>query len=161
MVTLGLIALLLALADIRSMWEILGGTDFRLFLLIVPLATLDRVTQALRWHLLLRAHIRDISPLVVIRVHFIASFLGNFLPFNLGSDGTRVVSFIRSGENPAAMVSSVIVDRAIGFFSLVFVVVLAVMGAVVWGSSRIGQDLIWTIVIALTDGLSYRARNIL
>jgi uncharacterized protein (TIRG00374 family) len=89
---------------------------------------------------------KDISVLFLLRVQFISNFVGNFIPFNIGSDITRVVAIAKHSGNSLYPLSSVIVERIMGLASLLITVVLAVTVGVIWRVSVISPQMAWTIL---------------
>ena len=148
--SLALIGVLFAFVDLDATLALMLAVDLRLLLLVLLLELLDRVLQGWRWVLLLNAKLNDIPAWVMFRVHFISNFLANFLPFNVGNDVTRVVSLAKySGSTIIEPLSSVILDRIIGFAALLVPAILVVAAAVIWQVSAIGPGLASTFLAVL------------
>src|SRR5687768_3991033 len=90
-VAIGLTALLLWQSDPSAVIEAARGADLRYIALACMLVIVDRALMAYRWLTLL-------SPLdpaerpsfsVVMRVFFISTFVGTFLPASVGGDAVR------------------------------------------------------------------------
>lgn len=146
LISLALLVVLLSLADVHAIQELLRKANISLFLLIILWLLLDRMLHAWKWNLLLRAKMKDISVLFLIRVHFISNFVANFIPFNVGYDITRVVSVAKHSGNTLLPLASVIVDRIMGFVSLAIAVVLAVTVGMILRVSVISPEIAWTIL---------------
>jgi uncharacterized protein (TIRG00374 family) len=84
-------------------------------LLVVP----DRALMAYRWVVLLRAVERGnaVPLLSVLRVFFVSTFLGTFLP-SIGGDAARAYGLSRNDFPVADAAASVIMDRVLGAWSL-------------------------------------------
>ena len=148
--SLALIGVLFAFVDLDATLALMLAVDLRLLLLVLLLELLDRVLHGWRWVLLLNAKLNDIPARVMFRVHFISNFLANFLPFNVGNDVTRVVSLAKySGSTIIEPLSSVILDRVIGFAALLVTAILVVAAAVIWQVSAIGPGLASTFLAVL------------
>ena len=119
--TLLLVGIVLYTVPLGEVWSALRGMNlvWMLWALAVELAM--RVVSILRWHLLLPpAGVRQ-SFMATLRLGFIALFYNNFMPSTVGGDVAKSYLAIRgSGAAPAAVVASVLVDRAVvGWGSLV------------------------------------------
>ena len=147
--SLTLLALLFVFVDLDTVLELLPGVDVRLLLLVVILELFDRVLHGWRWVLLLRVKLNDIPVRVLFQVHFISNFLAHFLPFNVGNDVTRVISIAKYSGTTVEPVSSVILDRVIGFAALLLPVALIVVAGVIWQLPIIGPAETWTLTAAL------------
>ena len=103
------------------------------FAICFALVVIDRVLMAWRWITLLRTV--EPAPRVplrqLIRLFFVSTFVGTFLPGSIGGDAVRIVSLTRLGTSTSAAVGSVAVDRLLGTVS---VLLMAVVGAVLAGS---------------------------
>lgn len=102
------------------------------FAICLVLVAVDRVLMAWRWIALLRAAETSVRvPLRhLVRLFFVSTFVGTFLPGSIGGDAARVVSLTRLGATTGAAVGSVAVDRLIGTVS---VLLMAVIGTVLAG----------------------------
>jgi uncharacterized protein (TIRG00374 family) len=101
----------------------------RFVLLACVLVVLDRVLMAYRWVTLL-------SPLdparrpplaAVMRIFFVSTFVGTFLPASIGGDAVRAYGLSKEGVSGVDAVASVLMDRLLGVVSIL---VVAVVGAV-------------------------------
>jgi uncharacterized protein (TIRG00374 family) len=123
----------------RVDWQDLGttvvGAEWRWLAAAVALVVIDRALMAWRWLLLLRASEGDRTPRLggVLRVFFVSTFAGTFLPGSIGGDAVRAVSLSRLGVTTASAVGSVAVDRLLGIVSVALMGVggLAVAGRLV------------------------------
>src|SRR5262249_8517496 len=146
LLSLALLVVLFALADVHAILELLRKANMNLFLLIILWLLLDRMLHAWKWILLLRAKMKDISVLLLIRVHFISNFVANFIPFNIGYDVSRVVGVAKHSGNTLDPLSSVVVDRIMGVVSLAIAVALSVAVGMIWRPSVISPEIAWTIL---------------
>lgn len=94
----------------------------------VLLVLLDRALNAYRWMELLCALTPGTRPpfCTVLRIFFVSSFVGTFLP-SLGGDIYRAYSLAREDVRAAESASSVLMDRALGVLSMVLLVVAALL----------------------------------
>lgn len=138
------------------------AASWRWVAVAVALVVADRVLMAWRWLVLLRA-IEGPLPLSLgrlLRVFFVSTFVGTFLPGSVGGDALRAVGLSRLGVTVANSVASVAVDRLLGTVS---VFLMAVVGLVLVGRSA-NPDLlvlaVGAVVIAIagTYALLFDAR---
>jgi uncharacterized protein (TIRG00374 family) len=92
----------------------------------IGLVLFDRTLMAWRWLLLLRPFPAAQRPafLDLLRVFFVSTFVGSFLPASVGSDAVRAAWLARLHVPLADAVASVFIDRVLGVLSIL------VMGAV-------------------------------
>jgi len=91
----------------------------------VLLVVVDRSLMAYRWMLLLRAIAtgREVALGAVMRLFFVATFLGTFLPASVGGDAVRTIGLARLQIPPADALASVVVDRILGVVSVLLMAV--------------------------------------
>lgn len=92
----------------------------------VALVLVDRALMAYRWMLLLVALTPGSRPpfLAVLRIFFVSTFVGSFLP-SVGGDVYRAYSLSRLQVSGVESAASVVMDRALGVLSMVLVAVIA------------------------------------
>ena len=73
-----------------------------------------------KWNLLLRAQNINAGWMYTIKIYFISSFLGFFLPPTIGADMIRVYYVHRKNIEIPKILSSIIIERFIGFITLIF-----------------------------------------
>jgi uncharacterized protein (TIRG00374 family) len=89
----------------------------------------DRALMAWRWVVLLRGvettgHLQLRS---VLRVFFVSSFIGTFLPASIGSDVLRAHGLARQNVRASESIASVLMDRLLGVLSLLAVTVAGLL----------------------------------
>jgi uncharacterized protein (TIRG00374 family) len=86
----------------------------------VGLALLDRVLMAYRWVALLVTIEEHRRPPfgATMRVFFVSTFLGTFLPTSVGADAIRSYQMARLNVAPGDAVASVLMDRMLGVASV-------------------------------------------
>src|SRR5918994_4584971 len=87
-IAVGLTALLLWQSDPRAVWNAARAADWRFIALACALVALDRVLMAYRWWTLLAPLDPGRRPPVgtVMRIFFVSTFVGTFLPASVGGD---------------------------------------------------------------------------
>ena len=83
------------------------------------LVVADRILMGYRWVALL-GHLGERRPplAVLVRVFFVSTFVGTFLPQSVGSDAVRVWSLTRRGVPASESLASVLMDRLLGIVSI-------------------------------------------
>lgn len=124
----GLTAFILWKIDARAAGAALAAADWRWLAAAVALVLLDRALNAYRWLVLLRplAAGAVLRLADVLRVFFVSSFVGTFLPASVGGDAVRAVALSKHGVAMADAVASVLVDRVFGTLSILLVAAGAV-----------------------------------
>lgn len=127
-VAAGLTALILWKIDARAAGAALAAADWRWILAAVALVLVDRALNAYRWLVLLRplAAGAVLQLADVLRVFFVSTFVGTFLPASIGGDAVRAVAISKHGVAMADSVASVFVDRVFGTLSILLVGAAAV-----------------------------------
>jgi hypothetical protein len=122
-----LISYLLWRANPREVWEACARASWPLLLAAVALVFFDRALMAYRWFVLLRPLKRQTLPSfrAILRVFFVSSFIGTFLPGSVGGDAVRAYNLSTHGVPIADSMASVFVDRMLGVLSLL---VMALVG---------------------------------
>ncbi len=104
--------------NVRDMGRFLLDAD--LFLVVVTLITvlIDRCLMAGRWIVLLEA--LGIRPprRKVVKIFFLSTFFGSFLPTGIGGEAVRAVTLSRLTSKGVEAVTSVAMDRVLGMFSM-------------------------------------------
>lgn len=118
--------------------------DWRLGLAASGLFIVNRVLAAAEWRLLLRAKGIDFSFRRLLRVVWMSSFFGQFLPQGIGGDGVRLLGLKQGGTSTSDLASSVFMERITGAVSLGM---LALFGAI-WSYSRWGERAVALALIA-------------
>jgi hypothetical protein len=127
-VAAGLTALILWKIDARAAGVALAAADWRWIAAAIALVLVDRALNAYRWLVLVRPLAAGASLRLagILRVFFVSTFVGTFLPASVGGDAVRAVALSRQGVAMADSVASVLVDRVFGTLSILLVAAGAV-----------------------------------
>lgn len=95
-------------------------------LVAIALVILDRTLMACRWFWLLRPFPAAGTPpfAQLVRVFFVSTFVGTFLPASIGGDAIRAAALSRLRVPLADAVASVFMDRVLGVMSILAMAVL-------------------------------------
>lgn len=142
-------------ADPRAVWTAVAGAHWGFVGLAILLTLLDRSLMAYRWVVLLCTvdqHRRPPLP-AVLRVFFISTFVGTFLP-SIGGDALRAYQIARLNVPAGSAAASVLLDRMFGVASIL----LMALGGLV-----LARDLVdnWAIVVSLAAASALCAATLL
>ena len=126
---IGLTALMLWWAGPSAVWQAARGAQWTWIGAAVLLVIADRTLMAYRWVVLLRAiPAAAHAPFSeILRVFFVSTYLGTFLPGSVGGDAVRTYGLNRLAVPAADAFASVFLDRLLGIVSLL---VMAILGLV-------------------------------
>ena len=128
-VAVALTALVFWKSHPSEVWRALTQTRPGPVLVAVLLVLADRTLMAYRWLVLLRPFSGPGGPRfgAVMRIFFVSTFVGTFLPASVGGDAVRAYALAKEGVDAPASVASVLMDRMLGVLSLL---IMAVVGLV-------------------------------
>ena len=146
-------------SDPARVGEAVAGAAWLPITAAVLLVLVDRALMAWRWFVLLRpieAH--QLPPFrTILRIFFVSTFVGTFLPASIGGDAVRAVSLSRLGVTPGDALVSVLLDRVLGVLSLL---VMALAGLLLARGLAANQAVLLALAVtgcacALTAGLVF------
>jgi len=125
----GLTAYILWRSHPREVLAAMAGADWRLIAIAVALVLVDRALMAYRWLLLLCIiDPADRPPLgEVMRIFFVSTFVGTFLPASIGGDAVRAYSMTRLNVRGGDAVASVFMDRMLGVASILIMAAVGLL----------------------------------
>jgi uncharacterized protein (TIRG00374 family) len=137
-------------ADPREVWDVVKRATLLPLLVAAVLVIVDRAIMAYRWFVLLRPlEGRDLPPFkVILRIFFVSTFVGTFLPASIGGDAVRAYSLSNHKVPIADSMASVVVDRMLGVLS---VLLMALLGL------TIARDLAASRAVLLALGITAMA----
>jgi uncharacterized protein (TIRG00374 family) len=123
----GLTAYILWKSHPRAVLAAAAGADWRPIAAACLLVLVDRALMAYRWVTLLCTIDHSARPPLtdVIRIFFVSTFVGTFLPASIGGDAVRAYSLAKLNVGGSDAIASVFMDRMLGIAS---VLVMAVVG---------------------------------
>lgn len=120
----GLLAILLTQVDLAGAIRVVAGARLELLLLALLILLASRIIAALRWYLLVRGRHSAATPGAVVRIMFVSSFAGYFLPGSVGVEVLRIYGLGRRMRDPALSATSVLVERLVATAVLVLLVLV-------------------------------------
>jgi uncharacterized protein (TIRG00374 family) len=112
LVSVGLLALVILLADGKAVLQVLRQVEGPWLAVAFAAAFLDRVVTNYRWQVLLSGRGVILGFLKLFRVQLAANFIGSFLPGFIGVDAARITGLCRNGFSAAPVIAATLVDRA-------------------------------------------------
>jgi uncharacterized protein (TIRG00374 family) len=119
-VAAGLLIYFLWLSHPREVWRVVSDARWGPIVLAVVLTLADRALMAWRWLVLLGPLAEGTRPSFgrIMRIFFVSTFIGTFLPASVGGDVVRAYSLAQERVPLSAAAASVLVDRALGVVSI-------------------------------------------
>ena len=131
-IAVGLTAYLLWRNDVGAIARAATDVQGSWLLLACGLVVLDRALMAWRWLALLGPVMSTPPPVgAVLRVFFVSSFVGSFLPASVGSDALRAYGLREHAVPGSAALASVVMDRALGVVAILLVGLVSVLALTV------------------------------
>jgi glycosyltransferase 2 family protein len=110
----------------------------RYLLLALVIAVSSTMLTFVRWYILVRAVELPFRLLDAFRLGFVGLFFNSFMPGSVGGDVIKAAALAREQDRRAVAVATVLMDRAIALWALIWFV--ALLGAVFWLSGLlVGQ----------------------
>ena len=143
-----LTAYLLYKSHPRAVAAALIGVSWRWIGLAVLLVLVDRALMAIRWIWLLRPvdPARMPPTATLMRIFFVSTFVGSFLPASVGSDAVRTWQATERGVPGAQALASVLMDRVLGIASIL---IAAVAGFMVYPELLATRGILLAFVAAI------------
>jgi len=128
-VAAGLTAYILWRSHPREVLAALAAADWRLIAIAVVLVLADRALMAYRWVALLYALRPDSRQqfTAVMRIFFVSTFVGTFLPASVGGDAVRSYQITKLNVSGGDAVASVFMDRMLGVASILIMAVAGLL----------------------------------
>jgi uncharacterized protein (TIRG00374 family) len=120
-VSLSIIIVILTQINWHDFMGSIRRANVALLLLAFLLLFVERVWAVFKWRELLRVHDFQVSLWGLFCIYSIGAFWGLFLPSSLSTDVVRGYYLSRKISDMAMSAASVVVDRMMGLFSLLFV----------------------------------------
>lgn len=156
LVTVGLLAFLLYLVDLRRMAATLASADPVLVLTALLVSVADRLLMVAKWYPLLRVQLTSTGLLAAGRAYLASGVAHYLLPASVGADVVRAVALGRGRRAVVEIGASIVAERVLGLVASAVMAVVAVwlasthgipLGVIaVWAGAAVGLG---TIVFLL------------
>ena len=146
-VAAGLTAFILWKSHPREVLAALAHADWRLIAVAVLLVIVDRALMAYRWVVLLCIIDPAERPRMseVMRIFFVSTFVGTFLPASVGGDAVRAFSMTQLKVRGRDAIASVFLDRMLGVASILL---MAALGLVLAQDLAANRTIVAALVLA-------------
>jgi len=161
-VAAGLTAYILWKSHPREVLAALAGANWGLIAIAVLLVLVDRALMAYRWVVLLCIIDPAERPpfLEIMRIFFVSTFVGTFLPASIGGDAVRAYSMAQLKVRGSDAVASVFMDRMLGVASILVMAAVGLLLArdlagnvtIMLGLAMAASACVVTLVLVFSDG---------
>ncbi len=128
LVSLGLIAAILwNHGGIQGVYEQIRHTSILYLVPVAALALIDRGLMTYKWSLLLRGRGQHLPFFRGLTIYCASWVWGYFLPSTVGSDAIRAYYTSRMGIDSREVVASIVVERFVGFFASLILMILSLV----------------------------------
>ncbi len=124
-ISLGLLAFLLARVGVRETWESLETANMGYLLAVFLLYLLSTVLRSYRWRIFLDAQGVRASLPKLISLYLIGVFFNLVLPSGFGGDVVRIYELSQYSSHTASSITTVFMDRLSGFLALFIMATVA------------------------------------
>ena len=128
------------------------GIDPLFVLLVLIVSTLDRALMTFKWLRLLGARGVRLPFLQGMKIYCASMVWGLFLPSTVGADAIRAFSASRAGLDSNQVVSSIIIERMVGFLSALLLGLLSLTLLYLLGVLDSGFVFVWWGAVAVMVG---------
>jgi uncharacterized protein (TIRG00374 family) len=120
-VSAGLLYVLFSRIDAGHMWRLMRSASLGWIAFALTLYLAMLLVSTWRWRLLLQAQHVSVRFGTLLNSFFVAIFLNNFLPSNIGGDVIRIRDTARAAGSKTLATAVVLADRGVGVLGLAFV----------------------------------------
>lgn len=124
-ISLGLLLAVLQRIDLKSVMQVARSAEIGWLLCALMLAAAGRLFAAYRWYLLLQGKNSEATFGRVLKLVFISSLLGMFMPGQIGVEALRVYGMSKTTSDSALAVSSVLLERVLAISVLTLLVIVS------------------------------------
>jgi len=142
LISITLIGYLLTKANLSQLFAMLKSWNAVYYLVGLLLGVLRNVIFAYRWKITLAVSGIEVSFPRLINFYFVGAFFNLFLPTALGGDVVRGYDLAMHSGKRMGAVTSVLVERIVGFFALAFIALLALLP----GKNMMGNAAATTVI---------------
>jgi hypothetical protein len=143
------VALLVALfwyIGLGELVDTLASARLGYVVLALALSLLNVALASWRWLMLLRDRHCHVPFARLVRIYFVSGFLANFLPSSMATDGLRVFYAAGYTRDVNTLVSSMVLDRIIGFFAMAVIALLSFAALPLLGALQLGRAVSLSLV---------------
>jgi glycosyltransferase 2 family protein len=154
LVSLLLVIFLLRFVNRKEMADLLGNIRWPFLIGYFLLNFFDRLIMAYKWKFLLEAKNIPCSWKKITVIYFKGTFGGNLFPTSLGGDAIRAYELSRNAPSAIDVVSSIIMERFLGFLSSAVMAIIVIPPAIYF-VPNFPRILLWLLLIFLSVGVLF------
>jgi uncharacterized protein (TIRG00374 family) len=124
----GLLTAILMTINVEEAFQLVGRSNLILLAVAALVLLTVRIVTALRWFVLLRACGVEISYAVVLRISFVSTAVGQFIPG--GADAASIYQVFKESGKLSEISVAVFLDRLFGIAAMLIIATAGVYGAV-------------------------------
>jgi uncharacterized protein (TIRG00374 family) len=149
LVTFGLVYWLLSKVDVDHLKDSVSNINFSLLVTALFCHAIAFIIFSVRWWTLLKIKIPQCKYRSIIGGYYFGLFWNNFLPTAMGGDIARILKLRKEGMNTYDLLSSTLMDRLIGFVSILLMGLTALIFAPILHYSQTTHYLLVLFLIGL------------
>jgi uncharacterized protein (TIRG00374 family) len=149
-VSAALLVLLFRMVELQALKDALEQTNLALLLVAFIMLLADRFFFGLRWRMILQPYTTRVSLGTLVRITFISTFIANFLPSALSADLVRGYFLYKENANMEVVVSTVMLDRLLGFVAQLLLALVAM--AIAYFQGFLPED--WLLIVPILFGMT-------
>lgn len=135
--------------DLADIFHQLRNANLWWFMAGIGLFTSSNILGSIQWRMLMQARNIEIPLAKVISFYFIGLFFNNFLPGYVAGDAFRIYDITKSSGNNSDAVSTVLLDRIIGF---IVMTTLALVASLIWMSMKQISNTLFLLILCIFLG---------
>ena len=124
----GLLTAILMTINVEEAFQLVGRSNLILLAVAALVLLTIRIVTALRWFVLLRAYGVEISYVQVLRITFVSTAVGQFVPG--GADAASIYQVFKESGKLSEISVAVFLDRLFGIAAMLIIATAGVYAAV-------------------------------
>ena len=116
---IGVITFFLFWLDINKILMTLSEINLAIIIALFIIYVFDRLFMTYKWGLLIKSFKQDISFWTLAKAYFYGSFASQFMPVSISGEVVRFYAVFEDGLSRTYLFSSIVIEKIIGFFSMV------------------------------------------
>jgi uncharacterized protein (TIRG00374 family) len=140
------------LGGVGEIGSLMDNIDLRFVVPIILIITLDRALMTYKWARLLRSRGLNLPFFLGLRIYCASLVWGFFLPSTIGADAIRTFATSRSGLSLNEVVASIVIERMLGFLSILFLGLFSLILLTSTGALDESFQVVWGMAIAALAG---------
>ncbi|MFQ5559497.1 MAG: lysylphosphatidylglycerol synthase transmembrane domain-containing protein [Nitrospinota bacterium] len=139
--------LLIRYIDVEEAKKIVSRASPLYLSLVLLVFLLDRAFMSWKWTILLKGMGEEVTQFFAFKVYYLSSFLGMIIPFGVGPDIIRFFKVKKAGVKSDAAITSIIMERVLGLFATLGIVVIGLIIFLMIVNTRKEKDELLVLLI--------------